>query len=70
MINPINTLFLIIMSAVVAFLLIAVLPPVLYLSIKEVSKTDGDVSFREDPKAQKIFFTGLVVFLIIFTIAF
>ena len=70
MINSIGDLVLLFMGIVVAFIVIAIVPTVLYLLVKDVKETSQNVNFREDPKAQKIFVTGLAVFLIVFGIAF
>ena len=70
MINSIGDLVLLFMGIVVAFIVIVMVPTVLYLAVKDSKETDQNVKFREDPKAQKIFFTGLTIFLIVFGIAF
>ena len=70
MINSIGDLVLLFMGIVAAFIVIVMVPTVLYLAVKDSKETDQNVKFREDPKAQKIFFTRLTIFLIVFDIAF
>ena len=70
MTNSIGDLVLFLMGIALAFFVIVVLPSSLYLVVRDLKEPYQHEKFWEDPKAQKIFFTGLTIFLIVFGIAF